>query len=229
MGDADKQRAKTYRERDERILLGLRSAVDAERAQAMDLLADTLRWPLAQVLRKIAKRSTSEAFEFILDGNFCVDEAAYGQVWQETIKCLCENIEKKNFEFKGNLLGYLATIAWRVTDRLWRKERRHHQSASLEKIAVRPPDALEESEELENLLDHIEQFHNTLNANDQLALRIGMRLMTGDDSSSTSMKVIAAKIRFSGAWGGSNETILRRYARLTTQLREFLKDRGHDV
>jgi hypothetical protein len=229
VGAPDEQAAAKYRKRDELIMLGLRSSDVAEQEKAMDQLEKSLRWPLATVLQGIALRSTSEAFEFILDQNLRVDKKNYKLVWQETMQCVCENIKKKKFVFKGNLLGYLSRISWRVTYRMWRKERRHLQNDALETITAKASADLEESEDLDKLLKTINQFHSTLNENDQMALQIGMRHMTGDDSRPESMKVLAQKIRLSKIWDGSVQTILRRYDRLREKLRKFLNDRGYNV
>lgn len=152
-----------------------------------------------------------------------MDAAVLEEIWQETKACLLKNIQKEEFEFKGNLLAYLVKIASRQIVARWRKERRYHHGVELEQTAGTSSDVPVD------LLEDIERFHDTLNDKDQVALQIGMRFATDDLSRRGAVEVLAEKIRRAKAWNGSDAAISRRYVRLREKLRAFLRKEGYRV
>ena len=224
--DAGEKQAAKYRERDERIMDRLRSFDAAERNAGMDELERTHRKPLNKVLRAIAVGATSPAYKTILDEHLNVDPDAFDEIWQHTSVCVYENVQKENFEFKGYLLAYLVKIALRRIITQWRWERKHEQptDTDFENLANHQDDMFQKFERRE-LLWQISQFAKTLDENDCIVLEIGVQYAVAGHGVSENIE----NIRRSGAWDGSLGTLTRRYHRLRSELREFLRKRGYDV
>ncbi len=230
MSDTHSEGARKYRERDAQIVRGLCSKNHAERDDAAQCLQRKLRRPLAKTLCRIARRSTSECFELILDENLCLNETEFDDIWQETVIIVLQNAERGNLTDTSNLLAYMVTVAKRRVKEHWDGRCGRQLEADIAELLMAPSDDAEilAKERNEEIVQAIEDFYDTLKKPDQVALGIGMRLKTSDRANDKSMKKLAAKIRQSGAWGGQTATISRRYNRLREKLRKYLEDRGYD-
>jgi DNA-directed RNA polymerase specialized sigma24 family protein len=198
----------------------------------MEQAAHTLRKPFAKALAGFAMRSKSAAFERILDGAMRVDPYLFDDIWHDTLACLFENIQKENFVFKGNLLGYLTTIATRrIADRDRKSRRFVNLAERVDAIEAGFPSSLNiliNEEGRSWLLKETKRFYDQLNENDQQALLIGMRIATDDENGRVRSKVFAEKVRLAGVWTGSDAAIARRYVRLRKKLCEHLVKRECD-
>jgi hypothetical protein len=223
VSDLERRSPDDYRERDELIMQQLRSSDDAVRKEGWKKVDRTYRRPLAKLLWKIATSSKSPAYRAILDQNQRVDGEVFAELWQYICLSLWK-IQETDFKVEKTLLAYLVKIAVRWLVSRWRAKRGYQLSVELEGFPAKPIVG-----ELPDLLRDIQIFYDDLNEEDQKALSICMQFVTQDTSRKVSVQEFVKVVRLSGAWGGDYVAISRRFLRLRKKLREFLRERGHNV